>query len=61
MIVNMGPHHLSMHGVFRLIVTLDGEDIVDCELILSYLHREMEKIAKNRTIISYLSYNELKG
>ncbi|MFQ6631543.1 hypothetical protein Gotur_009017 [Gossypium turneri] len=37
MIVNMGPHHLSMHGVFRLIVTLDGEDIVDCELILSYL------------------------
>ncbi|KAF0900778.1 hypothetical protein E2562_035058, partial [Oryza meyeriana var. granulata] len=26
MIVNMGPHHPSMHGVFRLIVTLDGED-----------------------------------
>ncbi|MBA0701765.1 hypothetical protein Goari_026989 [Gossypium aridum] len=30
----MGPHHPSMHGVLRLIVTLDGEDVVDCEPIL---------------------------
>ncbi|MFQ6622213.1 hypothetical protein Gotur_001656 [Gossypium turneri] len=37
MIVNMGPHHPSMHGVLRLIVTLDGEDVVDCEPILDYL------------------------
>ena len=28
MIVNMGPHHPSMHGVLRLIVTLDGEDVI---------------------------------
>ncbi|KAF2282340.1 hypothetical protein GH714_043869 [Hevea brasiliensis] len=34
MIVNMGPHHPSMHGVLRLIVTLDGEDVIDCEPIL---------------------------
>nr|QXI84011.1 NADH-plastoquinone oxidoreductase subunit 4L [Gentiana filistyla] len=27
MIVNMGPHHPSMHGVLRLIVTLDGEAV----------------------------------
>nr|GEU63646.1 NAD(P)H-quinone oxidoreductase subunit H, chloroplastic [Tanacetum cinerariifolium] len=40
MIVNMGPHHPSMHGVLRLIVTLDGEDVIDCEPILGYLHRE---------------------
>ncbi|KAK9081054.1 hypothetical protein Scep_031049 [Stephania cephalantha] len=32
--VNMGPHHPSMHGVLRLIVTLDGEDVIDCEPIL---------------------------
>lgn len=50
MIVNMGPHHPSMHGVLRLIVTLDGEDVIDCEPILGYLHRGMEKIAENRTI-----------
>ena len=34
MIVNMGPHHPSMHGVLRLIVTLDGEDVIDCEPIV---------------------------
>ncbi|MBA0671458.1 hypothetical protein Goklo_024858 [Gossypium klotzschianum] len=34
MTINMGPHHPSMHGVLRLIVTLDGEDVVDCEPIL---------------------------
>ena len=36
MIVNMGPQHPSMHGVLRLIVTLDGEDVIDCEPILGY-------------------------
>ncbi|KAL0532363.1 hypothetical protein IC582_031028 [Cucumis melo] len=56
MIVNMGPHHPSMHGVLRLILTLDGEDVIDCEPILGYLHRGMEKIAENRTIIQYLPY-----
>ncbi|XP_028052110.1 uncharacterized protein LOC114256654 [Camellia sinensis] len=56
MIVNMGPHHPSMHGVLRLIVTLDGENVIDCEPILGYLHRGMEKIAENRTIIQYLPY-----
>ncbi|KAK8314361.1 hypothetical protein V6Z12_D01G166300 [Gossypium hirsutum] len=56
MIVNMGPHHPSMHGAPRLIVTLDGEDVVDCEPILGYLHRGMEKITENQTIIQYLPY-----
>ncbi|THG11477.1 hypothetical protein TEA_011834 [Camellia sinensis var. sinensis] len=41
MIVNMGPHHPSMHGVLRLIVTLDGENVIDCEPILGYLHRDI--------------------
>lgn len=54
--VNMGPHHPSMHGVLRLIVTLDGENVIDCEPVLGYLHRSMEKIAENRTIIQYLPY-----
>ncbi|XLS71385.1 hypothetical protein HN51_028250 [Arachis hypogaea] len=47
MVVNMGPHHPSMH---------DGEDVIDCEPLLGYLHRGMEKIAENRTIIQYLPY-----
>lgn len=52
MVINMGPHHPSMHGVLRLIVTLDGENVVDCEPVLGYLHRSMEKIAENRTIFN---------
>ena len=56
MIINMGPHHPSMHGCFRLIVTLDGEDVIDCEPVIGYLHRGMEKIAENRTNLMYVPY-----
>jgi len=40
MIVNIGPHHPSMHGVLRLILSLDGEDVIDCEPILLFTHRD---------------------
>lgn len=56
MVLNFGPHHPSMHGVLRLVVTLDGENIVDCEPVIGYLHRGMEKIAENRTVIQYIPY-----
>ena len=56
MVINMGPHHPSMHGCFRMIVTLDGEDVVDCEPVIGYLHRGMEKIAENRTSVMYIPY-----
>lgn len=56
MLINMGPHHPSMHGCFRLIVTLDGEQVADCEPVIGYLHRGMEKIAENRTNIMYIPY-----
>src|SRR5688572_11228835 len=56
MILNMGPHHPSTHGCFRLILTLDGEDVIDCEPVLGYLHRGMEKIAENRTNLMFVPY-----
>ena len=56
MVLNMGPHHPSMHGVLRLMVTLDGENVVDCEPVIGYLHRGMEKIAENRTNIMFVPY-----
>ena len=56
MIISMGPHHPSMHGVLRLIIALDGENVTHCEPVLGYLHRGMEKIAENRTILQYLPY-----
>lgn len=56
MVLNMGPHHPSMHGVLRLIVTLDGENVIDCEPVIGYLHRGMEKIAESRTNIMFVPY-----
>ena len=47
--VNMGPHHPSTHGVCRLLLTLDGEKIVEVEPYIGYLHRSIEKICENRT------------
>lgn len=51
MIVNMGFYYLLMYGVFWFIFSLDGEDVIDCELILGYLYRGMEKIVENWIII----------
>ncbi|RKX27759.1 MAG: NADH-quinone oxidoreductase subunit D [Candidatus Zixiibacteriota bacterium] len=47
--VNMGPHHPSTHGVCRLILTMDGEKVVDIEPVIGYLHRSLEKVCENRT------------
>ena len=43
MLLNMGPQHPSTHGVLRLVLTLEGETIVDCTPVIGYLHRGMEK------------------
>lgn len=56
MVLNMGPHHPAVHGCFRLIMTLDGEDVVDCEPVLGYLHRGMEKIAENCSNVMFVPY-----
>jgi NAD(P)H-quinone oxidoreductase subunit H len=56
MVINLGPHHPSMHGCFRMLVTLDGEDVIDCEPVIGYLHRGMEKIAENRSNIMFIPY-----
>jgi len=49
--LNMGPHHPSTHGLFRMIVTLDGELVTDIEPRIGYLHRGIEKLAEERTYI----------
>lgn len=47
--VNVGPQHPSTHGVFKLVLTLDGETVVDAKPEIGFLHRSVEKIAENRT------------
>src|SRR3989338_515960 len=53
MILNMGPQHPSTHGVLRLILTLDGEIVRNCEPVIGYLHRGMEWLGQNRTFVQY--------
>jgi NADH-quinone oxidoreductase subunit D len=46
--VNIGPQHPSTHGVFRLKVEFDGEEVLDLEPVFGYLHRGTEKLAEER-------------
>lgn len=46
--VNMGPAHPATHGVFRMLLTIDGERIVDVEPVIGYLHRGVEKLCENK-------------
>jgi NADH-quinone oxidoreductase subunit D len=57
-IVNIGPQHPSTHGVFRLKVTLDGERIIDAEMVLGYLHRSMEKLAEERSYTQNIPFTD---
>src|SRR5438477_186329 len=41
--VNFGPHHPSTHGVLRLIVDLDGEQVRRLKPVIGYLHTGIEK------------------
>ena len=46
MLVNMGPQHPSTHGVFRMVLWIDGEKVVDMEPHIGYLHRGSEKLCE---------------
>lgn len=48
MILNVGPQHPSMHGVMRLMLAMDGEEIKASELIIGNLHRGIEKLSETR-------------
>jgi NADH-quinone oxidoreductase subunit D len=49
LVINMGPHHPSTHGVLRLILTLDGETVEEVRLGIGYLHTGIEKNMEFRT------------
>jgi NADH-quinone oxidoreductase subunit D len=57
-ILNIGPQHPSTHGVFRIKVTVDGERILDAEMVMGYLHRSMEKLAEERTYTQNIPFTD---
>jgi NADH-quinone oxidoreductase subunit D len=48
MVINMGPQHPATHGVLRVVLKLDGEKVVDADVVIGYLHRGIEKLSENR-------------
>src|SRR6058998_1905729 len=48
MTLNIGPQHPSTHGVLRLILELDGEEIIRAEPVIGYMHRGAEKLSEYR-------------
>jgi len=53
--MNMGPQHPSAHGVFRAILTLEGETVVGVDAVLGYLHRCHEQLGESLTYVQYPS------
>ncbi|HEX4207663.1 MAG TPA: NADH-quinone oxidoreductase subunit D [Ktedonobacteraceae bacterium] len=56
MLLNLGPQHPSTHGVLRLVLTLEGETVIDCTPVIGYLHRGIEKILENRPVMGGIRY-----
>ncbi len=56
--LNMGPQHPATHGVLRLLLELDGEEIVRCVPYCGYLHRAMEKLAEEKTFHQFVPYTD---
>jgi len=56
--INLGPQHPSTHGVFRLRVTFDGEEIIDAEPVFGYLHRGTEKLAESRNYVQIVTLTD---
>ncbi len=54
--VNVGPQHPATHGVFRMVLTVDGELVTDLDPVIGYMHRGNEKLPENcdyRQVVGY--------
>lgn len=56
--ISMGPQHPATHGVLRLVLDLDGENVVKCTPYVGYLHRGVEKLGENRTYFAALPLSD---
>lgn len=58
LLLNVGPQHPSTHGVFRIVVKLDGEIITEATPVMGYLHRGTEKLAENLNFTQIIPYTD---
>ena len=56
--LNFGPQHPATHTTLRIVLTLDGERVVDAVPHIGYLHRCAEKIGENLTPRQWIPYTD---
>src|SRR5438874_1449384 len=58
MLLNVGPAHPAMHGIIRIVARLDGEQIVDADVGIGYLHRGFEKMSETVDYNGVIPYTD---
>ena len=57
-VINLGPHHPSTHGVFRMLTRMEGETVLALEPEVGYLHRNHEKIGERNTWLMNMPFTD---